>query len=260
MNEPIVKTNTKNEICTVTINRPENLNALNSELLDALAKSIEEISTDNEIKIVIITGSGDKAFVAGADISEMTEMNPVQALHFSRKGQGLLGKIESMEKVCIAAVNGYALGGGFELALACDFIYASSNAQFGLPEVTLGIIPGFGGTQNLPRLIGPNRSRELIFSGKMLSAEQAEIWGIVNKVVEQDTLLAEAKNIATTMLKNGLTAIGFAKETIRSGLNMPKNEAILHESSIFGGLFSTFDQKEGMSAFLEKRKALFSNV
>ena len=260
MNEPIVKTNTENGICIVTINRPQSLNALNSALLDALAESIEDIRTDNEIKIVLITGSGDKAFVAGADISEMAEMNTVQALHFSRKGQDLLRKIETMDKVFIAAVNGYALGGGFELALACDFIYASSNAQFGLPEVTLGIMPGFGGTQNLPRLIGPNRSKELIFSGKMLGASQAEAWGIVNKVVEQGTVLDEAKNIAETMMKNGLTAIGFAKETIRSGLNMPKNAAILHESSIFGNLFSTFDQKEGMSAFLEKRKALFSNM
>ena len=259
MNEPIVQTNTENGVCTVTINRPQSLNALNSELLDTLAESIERISTDNEVKIVVITGSGDKAFVAGADISEMAAMDTVQALHFSRKGQKLLGTIETMDKVVIAAVNGYALGGGFELALACDFIYASSNAQFGLPEVTLGIMPGFGGTQNLPRLIGPNRSRELIFSGKMLEANQAEAWGIVNKVFKQGTVLNEAKNIAETMMKNGLTAIGFAKETIRSGLNMPKNEAILHESSIFGNLFSTFDQKEGMSAFLEKRKALFSN-
>lgn len=260
MNEPIVKSNTENGICILTINRPQSLNALNSDLLDALADSIEDIRTDNEIKIALITGSGDKAFVAGADISEMARMNTVQALNFSRKGQNLIRKIETMDKVFIAAVNGYALGGGFELALACDFIYASSNAQFGLPEVTLGIMPGFGGTQNLPRLIGPNRSKELIFSGKMLSADQAEAWGLVNKVVEQGTVLDEAKKVAKVIMKNGLTAIGFAKETIRSGMNMPKSEAILHESSIFGNLFSTSDQKEGMSAFLEKRKALFGNM
>lgn len=259
MNDPIVKTNTENGICILTINRPQSLNALNSDLLDALADCIENIRTDNAIRIVLVTGSGDKAFVAGADISEMAAMNTVQALHFSRKGQNLLRKIETMDKVFIAAVNGYALGGGFELALACDFIYASSNAQFGLPEVTLGIIPGFGGTQNLPRLIGPNRSRELIFSGKMLGACQAEAWGLVNKVVEQGAVLDEAKDVAEVIMKNGLTAIGFAKETIRSGMNMPKREAILHESSIFGSLFSTSDQKEGMSAFLKKRKALFSN-
>lgn len=260
MNEPIVKVSQENGICTVTINRPKSLNALNSQVIGELTGIVSSIEKDTSVKAVILTGSGDKAFVAGADIVEMADMNTVQAMEFSRKGQELIRSIETMNKVVIAAVNGYALGGGFELALACDFIYASTNAFFGLPEVTLGIMPGFGGTQNLPRLIGPNRSRELIFSGQKLDAHKAEAWGIVNKVVEQEALLDEAKKGAETILNNGLLAIGFAKETIRSGMNMPKADAILHESSIFGGLFSTADQKEGMVAFIEKRKAQFSNT
>ena len=259
MNEPIVQLDIEQGISTVTINRPQSLNALNSELIDELTDVVEKSLRNQSVQVAILTGSGNKAFVAGADIAEMANMTTMQAMHFSRKGQKLIQLIENANKVFIAAVNGYALGGGFELALACDYIYASQNAFFGLPEVTLGIIPGFGGTQNLPRLIGPNRSRELIYSGQKLDAAQAESWGIVNKVVEQDQLLAEAMVSAQSIMSNGLRAIGLAKETIRSGMNMPKGDAILHESSIFGGLFSTEDQKEGMAAFLDKRKAKFTN-
>lgn len=260
MSENQILTSTENSICTITINRPKSLNALNSQVLDTLIDIFHTISRDTDTHVVLLTGSGEKAFVAGADIAQMANMNSHDAIDFTRKGQTLIRMIEQLPKPVIAAVNGFALGGGFELALACDFIYASDNAKFALPEVTLGIMPGFGGTQNLPRLIGPNRSRELIFTGKMLSAAEAEHWGIVNAVTDQAELLNTAYATAKTIMKNGLIAVGFAKEAIDRGMNMAKDDAFLYESSIFGALCSTDDQKEGMRAFLEKRKANFKNT
>jgi len=249
----------KENVCIVTVNREKNLNALNSEVLDELSNVFEELESNNSVKVIIITGAGKKAFVAGADISEMVSSIPSQAIHFARKGQNLVRYMENMKKPIIAAVNGFALGGGLELALGCDFIYASDNAKLGLPEVTLGIMPGFGGTQNLSRLIGANKAKELIFTGKMIGADNAHEWGIVNAVFSQEKLMDESLKTAKIISRNGLVAIGFAKEVISRGLNMSKGDAFKYESSIFSALFSTEDQKEGMNAFLEKRKPDFKN-
>ena len=249
----------KENICILTINREKNLNALNGEVLDELTAAFSELAVDGNVKVIIITGAGDKAFVAGADIAEMVSSSSGQAIHFARKGQELVRYMEDMKKPIIAAVNGFALGGGLELALGCDFIYASENAKLGLPEVTLGIMPGFGGTQNLPRLIGPGKASELIFTGKMINANKAYEWGIVNAVFSQENLIEESLKTAKIISKNGLIAISFTKEVISRGLNMSKDDAFKYESSIFSALFSTKDQKEGMNAFLEKRKPDFKN-
>lgn len=249
----------KDGICTLTVNRPESLNALNAELLDGLTDFFAKAADNEDINVIILTGSGTKAFVAGADISQMAKSGPQDAIGFARKGQKLMRTMETLNKPIIAAVNGYALGGGMEIALACDFIYASDNAKFGFPEVTLGIIPGFGGTQNMTRLIGPNKAREIIFTGKMIDAAKAESWGVVNIVVPQEKLLEEAVNTAKTIIKNGMIGVGYAKECIDRGMGMAKEDAFMYESSLFGALFATEDQKEGMAAFLEKRKAVFKN-
>jgi enoyl-CoA hydratase len=244
-------------IAWLKINRPESLNVLNSEVIEFLANILRALDGDSAVKVVVITGAGEKAFVAGGDIKEMAGMTPLAARLFARKGQELIQFIEKMHKPVIAAVNGYALGGGLELALACDFIYASEKAKLGLPEVTLGVIPGFGGTQNLPRLVGPNKARELIFSGKTLTAQQAREWGIVNEVFPPEELQAKVMEIAQTIARNGSLAVGSAKDSIVNGLNMTKEDGLRYESSLFATLFSTEDQKEGMQAFVAKRKAEF---
>lgn len=246
-------------IFTLTINRPKSLNALNNEVLDELQIVFDQMSLDQSIKAILVTGAGEKAFVAGADISEMVQADPKDAFDFTRKGQKVMRTMEKMSKPIIAVVNGFALGGGFELAIACDFIYASDNAKFGLPEVTLGIMPGFGGTQTLPRLIGSNRASELIFTGKLIDAEQAEKWGIVNAVFTQDELMEGAIKAAKKIINNALVAVGFTKEMIDCGMNMSKDDAFKYESSMFATLFAEGAQREGMTAFLEKRKANFNN-
>jgi enoyl-CoA hydratase len=239
------------------INRPESLNVLNSEVITSMEQALRDLEHDAAVKVVVITGAGEKAFVAGGDIKEMTDMAPLAARAFARKGQLLIEYIGKMHKPVIAAVNGFALGGGLELALACDFIYASEKAKLGLPEVTLGVIPGFGGTQNLARLIGPNKARELIFSGKLLSAQQASEWGIVNAVFPAEELVAKVMEIAQAIARNGMIAVASAKDAIVNGLNMGREDGLRYESSLFANLFSTEDQKEGMQAFITKRKAEF---
>jgi enoyl-CoA hydratase len=239
------------------INRPDSLNALNSEVVESLEYAFHNFEQDSTVKVVVITGAGDKAFVAGGDIKEMAGMDPLEARAFGRKGQQMIEYIEQMHKPVIAAVNGYALGGGLELALACDFIYASDKAKLGLPEVTLGVIPGFGGTQNLSRLIGPNKARELIFSGKLLSAQQAREWGLVNEVFPAQELAVKVMEIAVTIAHNGMLAVASAKDAIVNGLNMTKEDGLRYESSLFAMLFTTQDQKEGMQAFIAKRKPGF---
>lgn len=239
------------------VNRPDSLNALNSEVVESLEYALRDLEQDVAVKVVVITGAGEKAFVAGGDIKEMAAIAPLAALAFARKGQQMIEYIEKMHKPVIAAVNGYALGGGLELALACDFIYASDKAKLGLPEVTLGVIPGFGGTQNLPRLIGPNRAKELIFSGKILSAQQAKEWGIVNEVFPTEELSARVMEIAQAISRNGMIAVASAKDAIVNGLNMAKEDGLRYESSLFATLFTTEDQKEGMQAFIAKRKPEF---
>lgn len=243
----------------VKINRPESLNVLNSEVISSLGHALQDLEQDESVKVVVVTGAGEKAFVAGGDIKEMADMSPLAAREFARNGQRLMESIEKMTKPVIAAVNGYALGGGLELALACDFIYASEKARLGLPEVTLGVIPGFGGTQNLARLIGPNKARELIFSGKMLTAQQARDWGIVNEIFPSEELTPKVKEIALAIAHNGMIAVASAKDAIVNGLNMPKEDGLRYESSLFATLFSTDDQKEGMQAFIAKRKSEFKD-
>jgi enoyl-CoA hydratase len=244
-------------IAWLKINRPESLNALNSEVVESLEFALHTLEQDKTVKVIVITGAGEKAFVAGGDIKEMVGMTPQSALPFARKAQQMIAFIEKMHKPVIAAVNGYALGGGLELALACDFIYASDKAKLGFPEVTLGVIPGFGGTQNLSRLIGPNKARELIFSGKAIPAQQAKEWGLVNAVFPAEELSSRVMEIARAIANNGMIAVATAKDVIVNGLNMPKAEGFRYESSLFATLFATQDQKEGMQAFLAKRKAEF---
>lgn len=248
---------TTDAVALLTINSPRTLNALNSELLGELECALYELNLDPAVKAVVLTGAGEKAFVAGADIKEMLAMNSHEGHKFGLKGQRVMMLIEKMTKPVIAAVNGFALGGGLELALACDFIYASEKAKLGFPEVTLGIMPGFGGTQNLSRLIGPNRANELIFTGKMITADKALAWGIVNEVCAHDELLAKAQGIAALIAGVGTVGVAYAKDAIANGLNMTKEDGFRYEAALFGVLFATEDQKEGMGAFVEKRKAEF---
>ena len=244
-------------IAQVTINRPESLNALNSQLLTELECVLYEIEHDSQVLVVIVTGAGNKAFVAGGDIKEMAAMSPYQGHQFAIKGQRVMLFIEKMTKPVIAAVNGYALGGGLELALACDVIYAAENAKLGFPEVTLGVIPGFGGTQNLSRLVGPNRSKELVFSGRVISAQKALAWGIINELCPQEQLAGKVMELAIEIAKNGALCVGYAKSAIVNGLNMSKEDGFRYESSLFAVLCDTEDKLEGMRAFVEKRKAQF---
>lgn len=246
-------------ICTVTINRPKALNALNVSVISELNSFFDDAAENEDIKAIIVTGAGEKSFVAGADISNMAKAAPTEAVDFSRMGQKLVRKMETLKKPIIAAVNGFCLGGGMELALACDFIYASDNAKLGLPEVTLGIFPGWGGTQNMPKQIGTARAKEMIFTGKMIDAQTAYDWGLVNLVTSQEMLISEATKTAGKIMANGLIAVGQSKESVDRGAAMSKEDAYAFESSLFAALFATDDQKEGMSAFLEKRKPEFKN-
>lgn len=245
-------------VATLTVNRPESLNALNSEVLTELECALYGLEQDTAVKAVVVTGAGEKAFVAGADIREMAAMTSFEGHQFALKGQRVMLFMERMRTPVIAAVNGFALGGGLELALGCDFIYASAKAKLGFPEVTLGIMPGFGGTQNLSRLIGPNRANEMIFTGRMVTAEKALAWGIVNEVFAPEELLAMARETAAAIAGVGTLGVGFAKDAIANGLNMTKEDGFRYEASLFGVLFATEDQREGMGAFVEKRKAVFT--
>lgn len=248
---------TSDGITTLTINRPHVLNALNSDVVRELECALFELNLDATVKAVVLTGAGEKAFVAGADIKEMSEISSFEAHDFARRGQRLMLLINKMCKPVIAAVNGYALGGGLELALACDFIYASEKAKIGFPEVGLGVIPGFGGTQNLARLIGPNKANELVFSGRIISAAKAHSWGIVNELFPPEELLTKALETAREIAGKGTLGVAYAKDAICNGMNMTKDDGFRYEASLFGVLFATSDQREGMGAFLEKRAAVF---
>jgi len=245
------------EIGIFTINRPKALNALNIETLKEIQMGIQEVKDHPELKVLILTGAGERAFVAGADILEMKGMNSIEALNFSKSGHFTLKMIQDLDRVVIAAVNGFALGGGAEIALACDFIYASENAKFGLPEVTLGVFPGFGGTQRLPRLIGKGKAKELILTGKMISAQEAFQMGIVNQVFPQASLMEETKKTALQIAKNGPIGVRLAKSVIDGGFNLNLAEACSLESYAFSLCYASEDQKEGMTAFVEKRKPNF---
>jgi len=247
----------ENSIATLFFNRPKALNALNNALFDELDIALNQIREETDIKVLILTGSGDKAFVAGADIAELVKMNPLEGKTFSRKGQKVFSKIEDLPIPAIAAVNGFALGGGSEAALACDFIYASEKAIFGLPEITLGLIPGFGGTQRLARLVGINRAREMIFTGKTINAREALEYGLVNKVCQHENLMEEVLKTATLIASRGRVALRSAKEVIQNGLNADLETGCRIENDVFGLNMVSEDAKEGTSAFLEKRKPVF---
>ena len=244
-------------IATLTFNRPKALNALNTALLEELAHALNSIKKDEAIRVLILTGAGEKSFIAGADITEIATLTPLAAKKFAQFGQDIIGKLQGLAIPVIAAVNGYALGGGCEMALACDFIYASEKAKFGFPEVGLGVIPGFGGTQNLARLIGPNKAKELVFSGRIISAAKAREWGIVNELFAPEELLSKALETAREIASKGALGVAYAKDAIASGMEMTKEDGFRYEASLFGVLFATGDQREGMGAFLAKRAAEF---
>jgi len=244
-------------IGTVAINRPKALNALNVETVHELQKAFQELESHPEVKVIILTGAGDRAFVAGAEISEMKDMNCLEAVRFSKLGSATLHQIEGLRKAVIAAVNGFALGGGTEVALACDFIFASEKAKFGLPEVGLAVFPGWGGTQRLPRLIGKGKAKELIFTGAVISAEEAKDLGIVNRIFPTESLMEETRKVAKKIAANGPLAVELAKGVIDRGYDIGLKEGCLIEATTFGTLFATEDQKEGMTAFVEKRKPRF---
>lgn len=244
---------TEGAVGIVTLDRPKALNALNSEVLDDLENVINGVDL-NEIRCLIITGSGDKSFVAGADIGEMHNLTKAQGEAFSKKGNDLFRKIETLPIPVIAAVNGYALGGGCELSLACDIRLASENAVFGQPEAGLGITPGFGGTQRLARTIGVGLAKEIIYSTKNIKADEAYRIGLVNHVYPIEALMPEAKKLANRIAGNAPIAVRQCKKAINEGMQMQIDSAIAHEEKLFGDCFETHDQQEGMGAFLEKRK------
>ncbi|MEW6424842.1 MAG: enoyl-CoA hydratase-related protein [Bacillota bacterium] len=249
--------NIEEEIAVITLNRPP-VNPLNSKLFRELGQAAEELDADPAVRAVIITGSGEKAFAAGADISEMKDLTPVEMYRFCRVSLETCNLVENMSKPTIAAVNGLALGGGCELALTCDFRLASDRAKFGLPEITLGIIPGGGGTQRLPRLVGAARAKELLFLGEMIDAARAEQIGLVNKVVPSAELMREAKALALKLAARPAHALSVLKGTVNRGLNMNLHDALDFEVKNFILAFAGDDRREGFSAFMEKRKPRFT--
>ena len=251
--------NKENGIWLMTINRPESLNALNSTLLNEMADAVRQLSELKleDAKALVITGAGEKSFVAGADIKEMTAMNEDQAMQFAKRGQSIFHEFNLLKVPVIAAVNGFALGGGLELALACDFIICSDNAKFGLPEVSLGLIPGFGGTVRLTRAVGIRKARELIYSGEMINAAQALELGLVNQVVAQPELMTTVFKKVEMILSRSPLAVAQAKKSINQAFDLETEPALENEAQIFGALFNSADTKEGTKAFIEKRKPQF---
>lgn len=249
----------KGLIAVATINRPKALNALNSEVLTDLDELVSAVKADADIRALVITGSGEKAFVAGADIGEMSTLTKEGGEAFGKHGNDVFRAIETLPIPTIAAVNGFALGGGCELALSCDIILASEKAKFGQPEVGLGITPGFSGTQRLPRRVGVAKAKELIFSGKMIKADEAKEIGLVNAVYAPEALMDSALEMAKSFTKNAPIAVKYAKACIDRGMQMDIDDGIAVENELFAMCFATADQKEGMGAFLEKRPANFQN-
>jgi len=244
-------------VAFVTVNRPDKLNALNDQVMLDLAGAAERIATEGEIKGAILTGSGPKSFVAGADIGDLSRQGPFDGKARAQRGQAVLRRLETCGKPVIAAINGFALGGGCELAMACHIRIASENAKFGQPEVKLGIAPGYGGTQRLPRLVGKGIALQLILTGEMIDAQEAYRIGLVNKVVPAADLLAESEKVLRGILAMGPLAVRLSMEAIDHGLEMTLDEGLLLEANHFGLLAATEDMKEGTTAFLEKRAARF---
>lgn len=244
-------------IATLTINRPKALNALNLETLLEIKAAIEVVRDDNDVDVLIVTGAGEKAFVAGADITYMLDINAMQGREFGQIGQGVFSLIEGMSKPVIAAINGFTLGGGCELAMACDFRICTEKSLFGQPEVGLGVTPGFGGTQRLPRLVGTGMAKQLLYTGDTINAQEALRIGLVNAVVPAESLMDYVKKIANKIASRGSIAVRFCKDAVNEGMQTDIDRAMTIEADIFGLCFATEDQKEGMTAFVEKRKAEF---
>lgn len=253
-----LKYEVRDNIAFVTVNRPQAMNALNSQVLDELYCAFYEICNDDSVLAVVLTGEG-KAFVAGADIAEMSKLGTVEARAFAHKGHNVMNFIENLNKPVIAAVNGFALGGGCELSMACDMRLASAKAKFGQPEVGLGLIPGFGGNLRLPRLVGKGMAKYLIFSADMIDAEEAHRIGLVEKVCEPEELMTEAEALAKKIASKAPIAVAVAKDVINNGYDADMKTASAYEVNAFGISFASEDMKEGTSAFLEKRKAEFKN-
>jgi enoyl-CoA hydratase len=248
----------KDGVAIVTVNRPDKLNALDDRTMGELDAVFTALAADGDARGVILTGSGEKAFVAGADIAELSAQSPIDGRERGIRGQAILDKIENLGKPVIAAVNGFALGGGCELALACHVRLASENARLGTPEVKLGLMCGYGGTQRLPRLVGKGRALEMLLSGEMVDAEEALRIGLVNRVVPKDKLLPETEALLRKMLANGPTSLRLTLQAVNAGLEMPLREAQVLEATLFGLLCTTDDMKEGTKAFLEKRPPRFT--
>lgn len=247
-------------ILVLTINRLKSLNALNREVLSEVLQVVEQIEEKViDARVLIITGAGEKAFIAGADIKEMRSLTALESREFSKFGNEVMERIQTLSIPTIAAINGYALGGGLELAMACDIRFACENAVLGLPEVGLGVIPGFGGTQRLPRLVGLAKAKELMFSATTIKAEEGVAIGLVNRVCAKEALMSEVIEFAKRIIKQAPLAVRFAKVAANKGIEMSLDDALGYESELFGLLFSSEDQTEGMNAFIEKRKAEFKN-
>ena len=254
-----VRVETADGIRTLTVHRPEKHNALNSEVLAQLDAAVAEAGADPALRCVIVTGAGEKAFIAGADIGELVKLSPVQGREHARKGQAVLDRIERLNVPTIAAINGFAYGGGLELAMACTLRVAAENAKMGLPETSLGILPGYGGTQRLARHVGRARAMELVLTAeKGITAAEAHRLGLVNQVVPAGQAHAAAVALAKKIAANGPAAVRYAMEAIRTGLDMPLSEGLAFEATLFGLCAATEDMKEGMTAFLEKRPAKFT--
>jgi len=246
-------------IFKLTINRPRSFNSLSGATLEDISRGIDAVAAADHARVLLITGAGEKSFIAGADISEMQSKTPLEARMFGEKGQQTLRKLELLSIPVIAVVNGFALGGGCELAMSCDWIIASERAQFGQPEVNLGVTPGFGGSQRLPRLIGRAKAMEMVITGRTLKAAEAHAWGLVNHVYPTDELMEKALETARLIISKGPVAVRLTKEAVQRGQDMDLDNACILEKELFALCFATNDQKEGMGAFLEKRKAEFSN-
>lgn len=241
----------------LTFNRPKSLNALNPATIEEVNDVIERVRQDDSVKVLVLTGAGEKAFVAGADITKFQEMNPLTAKLFAARGQEVFFKLEALSMPVIACVNGFALGGGCEIAMSCDFIYASDKAKFGQPEINLGVIPGFGGTQRLPRLIGRAKAKELCMTGEMIDAQQAKELGLVAKIFPADQLMAETMKVAKLLASRSQVALSGIKMVIDRGVDVDLKSGCSLEAEAFGVSFSSEDAKEGVAAFIEKRKPNF---
>ena len=247
----------KNSIAYVTVNRPKVLNALNMATMEELRTAFHEIKNDDTVRVVILTGSGEKAFIAGADISELAKHDAVSGKEYTHRGQSVLNLIENLGKPVIACINGFALGGGCEIAMACTMRMASEAAKLGQPEVKLGIIPGYGGTQRLPRLIGKGLAMQFLLTGEMISAQEAHRIGLVNEVTTPSELISRAEAIAQKIIANGPLAVQYTMEAVNKGMETPLAEGLYMEAVLFGAACATEDKKEGTTAFLEKRQAQF---